>query len=92
MTALLIVAFVLFLILMLKVKVIIEYTDEVALTVCIYGFPIRILPPKKRRVKPMTAKAAQKIRERRAKEAALKAKKKAEKAKKKAIKKTKNSF
>lgn len=89
MTAFLIVLFVIFLILWMKIKVIIEYKDEVALTVSIYGIPIRILPMKKRRVKPMTAKEAAKIRERRRKAAELKAKKKAEKAKKKAEKKKK---
>ena len=73
----------------MKIKVIIEYKDEVALTVSIYGLPIRILPMKKRHVKPMTAKEAAKIRERRRKVAELKAKKKAEKAKKKAEKKKK---
>ena len=73
----------------MKIKVIIEYKDEVALTVSIYGIPIRILPMKKRHVRPMTAKEAAKIRERRRKAAELKAKKKAEKAKKKAEKKKK---
>ena len=89
MPALLIAVLVIFLILWMKIKVIIEYKDEVALTVCIYGIPIRILPMKKRRVKPMSAKQAAKIRERRRKAAELKAKKKAEKAKKKAEKKRK---
>lgn len=89
MTAFLIVLFIIFLILWMKIKVIIEYKDEVALTVSVYGLPIRILPMKKRRVKPMTAKQAAQIRERRRKVAELKAKKKAEKAKKRAEKKRK---
>ncbi len=87
--AFLIALLIVFLILFLKIKVIIEYKDEVALTVCIYGIPIRILPVKKRRVRPMSAKKAAKIRERRRKIAEQKAKKKAEKAKKKAEKKRK---
>ena len=89
---LLILAFILF----LKVQVVIEYKDEVALTAKIYGLPIRILPSKKRRVKPMTAKEAEKIRKKRAiaekkkqEKAKAKAKAKAEKKKKKAEKKRK---
>lgn len=88
-TALLIALLIVFLILFLKIKIIIEYKDEVALTVCIYGIPIRILPIKKRRVKPMSAKKAAQIRERRRKIAEQKARKKAERAKKKAEKKRK---
>lgn len=87
MTAFLIVFLILFLFLSLKIKIIIEYRDEVALTVKLLGIPIRILPMKKRRVKPMTAKEAEKIRLRRAKAEELKRKKAIEKAKKKAEKK-----
>lgn len=65
----LIVLFVLALILLLKVKVIIEYKEEVALTVCVYGIPFRILPRKRRRVRPMSAREAARLRERRRKEA-----------------------
>ena len=88
-TALLIALLIVFLILFLKIKVIIEYRDEVALTVSIYGLPIRILPMKKRHVKPMSPQKAEKIRIRREKEAALKARKKAERRRKRAEKKRK---
>ncbi|MBO5270734.1 MAG: DUF2953 domain-containing protein [Clostridia bacterium] len=87
MVAFLIVLFVLFVILMLKVRIVLEYNTEVALTVQIYGIPIRILPAKKRRVKPMTAKQAEKIRIRRAKAEEAKRLKAAKKAKAKAEKK-----
>lgn len=92
----LIVLLVLFVIAMLKVQVIIEYKDDVALTLKIYGLPIRILPIKKRRVPPMTAKEAERIRRSRVKaeeqqraKAKAKAKAKAEKKKKAAEKKEK---
>ncbi len=74
---------------MLKVRVIIEYREDVALTVKLYGLPIHILPIKKRRVKPMTAKEAAKIRERRRKAEEKKRLKAEEKRKAKAEKKRK---
>ena len=89
MTAFLIVLLVIFLILLLKIKIIIAYQDEVALTVYIYGIPIRILPAKKPRPRSMSAKKAKKIRDRQKKAAELKAKRKAERAKRKAEKKKK---
>lgn len=89
MTGFLIFLLVLFVILMLKVQIIIEYNTDVALTVKIYGIPLRILPAKKRRVKPMTAKEAEKIRKKREKAAEQKRQKAKAKAKSKAEKKRK---
>lgn len=86
MKGLLIAFLILFGFLMLKAKVIIEYRDDVSLCVKVLGIPIRILPAKKKRVKPMSAKKAAKIRQKREKQAEQKRKKAAEKAKKKAEK------
>lgn len=87
MTGLLITVLVLFGFCMLKATIIIEYTDDVALTVRVLGIPIRILPGKKKHVKPMTAKEAAKIREKRQKAAEKKRQKAIAKAKKKKEKK-----
>ena len=78
-----IILLILFGILMLKAKVTIRYSDEVVVIIRVLGIRIRIPPKKKKRIPPMTAKEAEKIREKRAKAAERKRQNAIAKAKKK---------
>ena len=68
---------------MTKLKVTIRYSDDVVVIIEVLGIRIRIPPKKKKRIKPMTAKEAAKIREQREKAAEQKRLKAIAKAKKK---------
>ena len=76
---------------MIKAQVLIEYREDVALTVKVCGFPIRILPKKKRHKTSMSARKARRLMKKRQREEEKKRLKAEEKRRKKAEKKKKRA-